>query len=324
MMRFARDVRLIPIVLVAIISLFLLKVSGLIFDGGYTLAERMDHNRNDLKIVPADSVPQFPKIVVAGDPTAQPPEPKQAWAKEMFNFGGAEGDITGSVDKDKEAKKEEADKDKGKEKPKDAAKEPAKEPAKEAAKEGGEDKSDQPSLPTSTKAPGPTKVEVANMSTTVEQGHIASSGERAVLERLRDRSQELDARKRELDMRENLIKAAEKRLEAKVTELKDTESRIEAARQSRDKEEAARFKTIVSMYENMKPKDAARIFDMLDLKILVAVTTQINPRKMSDILAQMSPQTAERLTVELASRASTQQKAQGADQLPKIDGKPSG
>ena len=314
MMRFARDVRLIPIVLVAIISLFGLKVSGLIFDGGYTLAERMDHNRNDLKIVPADSVPAFPKIVMAGQPeTPQQPEPKQAWAKEMFNFGGGEGDVTGSVDKDKEGKKEEADKEK------------SKEASKEAGKEGGkEEKAAQSSLPISTKAPGPTKVEVADMSTTVEQGHIASSGERAVLERLRDRSQELDARKRELDMRENLIKAAEKRLEAKVAELKDTESRIDAATQNRDKAEAARFKSIVSMYEGMKPKDAARIFDRLDLKILVDVTTQINPRKMSDILAQMSPQTAERLTVELTSRATTQQKAQGADQLPKIDGKPSG
>ncbi len=41
MTRFARDVRLIPIVLFATISLLALKVSGLVFDGGYTLAERL-------------------------------------------------------------------------------------------------------------------------------------------------------------------------------------------------------------------------------------------------------------------------------------------
>ena len=57
------------------------------------------------------------------------------------------------------------------------------------------------------------------------------------------------------------------------------------------------------MYENMKAKDAARIFDRLDMKILVEVATQIKPRKMSEILAQMSPEAAERLTVELARRA---------------------
>ena len=109
-----------------------------------------------------------------------------------------------------------------------------------------------------------------------------------MLERLQTRRQELDTRNRELEMRENLLKAAEKRLEAKVTELKGTEGRVNTAMGTRDKVEAERFKSIVSMYENMKPKDAARIFDRLDMKILVDVSTQMNPRKMSEILAQMS------------------------------------
>jgi len=145
---------------------------------------------------------------------------------------------------------------------------------------------------------------------------------RAVLERLQDRRQELDTRSRDIEMRESLLKAAEKRLEAKVGELKDVEARINNAMGARDKAEADRFKSIVSMYENMKGKDAARIFDRLDLKILVDVATQINPRKMSEILALMTPESAERLTVELASRASSPSKAQNADQLPKIEGKP--
>ena len=43
---------------------------------------------------------------------------------------------------------------------------------------------------------------------------------------------------------------------------------------------------------------------------------------MSDILAQMSPEAAERLTVEFARRAGDQKNPQGADQLPKIEGRP--
>jgi flagellar motility protein MotE (MotC chaperone) len=313
MRRLLRDVRLIPIVLVATISLFALKVSGLVFDGGYTLAERMDHNKNDLKIVPADSVPDFPKIVLAdGGNAPQAPGPKQPWAKEMFNFGGSSSDITGSVDKDKEADKE-----------KPAEKDKKAEGEKEPEGEKKDGKAVAPSLPLSNKPPGATKVDVGDVSVHIEQGHIVSAGERAVLERLRDRNQELDARNRELDMRENLIKVAEKRLEAKVTELKDTEVRVNTAMGNRDKAEAARLNGIVAMYENMKPKDAARIFDRLDLNILVDVTTKINPRKMSDILAQMSPDAAERLTVELAHRAGAVQKPQGVDQLPKIESKPS-
>src|SRR5204862_3930674 len=52
-----------------------------------------------------------------------------------------------------------------------------------------------------------------------------STAERAILERLHERRQELDARARELDLRESLLKAAEQKLETKQAEQKDTESR---------------------------------------------------------------------------------------------------
>jgi flagellar motility protein MotE (MotC chaperone) len=69
----------------------------------------------------------------------------------------------------------------------------------------------------------------------------------------------------------------------------------------------------------MKAKDAAKIFDRLDLKILVEVATLINPRRMSDILAQMQPDMAQQLTVELAARSPAKN---APAELPKIEGKP--
>ena len=294
MMRFARDFRLIPIVLLATISLFALKVSGLVFDGGYTLAERLQgRNKTDMQLTTAESVPDYPRIVVA-DKQVMPDTPadrqasSQSWAQQMFNYNDANSrDVTGSVG-------------------------------------GAGDKPAGPALKVSDKAPDAPKLEIAGTAYPLELGKFSSPGERAVLERLQDRRQELDTRGRDIDMRESLLKAAEKRLEAKVAELKDMEARVSTAMGNRDKAEAERFKSIVSMYENMKPKDAARIFDRLDLKILVEVSTQINPRKMSEILAQMTSEGAERLTVELANRASGPSKSQNPDQLPKIEGKPNG
>jgi flagellar motility protein MotE (MotC chaperone) len=288
MTRFARDVRLIPIVLFATISLLALKVSGLVFDGGYTLAERMQARyRGDLQITSRESVPDQPKIVLT-EKYAKPGTagPRQPWAQEMFSFNrGNSSDVTGSVG-------------------------------------AAEEKPGDPALKVSDKPPDPTKLEVAGAAIPLEPGRITSPGERAVLERLQSRRQELDTRNRELEMRENLLKAAEKRLEAKVAELKGTESRVNTAMGTRDKVGAERFKSIVSMYENMKPKDAARIFDRLEMRILIDVSTEMNPRKMSEIMAQMSPDAAERLTVELANRANAQPKTQSPDQLPKIEGKP--
>ena len=76
------------------------------------------------------------------------------------------------------------------------------------------------------------------------------------------------------------------------------------------------------MYETMKPKEAAKIFDRLDSKVLIEVASKINPRRMSEILAQMSPEVAEKLTVEFATRDSDRS-AKSSD-LPKIEGRPSG
>ena len=293
MIKFARDFRLIPLVLLATVSLFVLKVSGLVFDGGYTLAERLQkRNQQDLQVT-TESVPDYPKITVADsagmpDLGKNPRKPGTgSWAREMFNYGASNDDVTGAV------------------------------PEKDDKAAAGA-----PSLKVSDKPPEPPKLEIGGSSYPLEQGKINSPGERAVLERLQDRRQELDSRNRDLEMRESLIKAAEKRLEAKVGELKDVETRVNSAIGARDKAETDRFKNIVAMYENMKPKDAARIFDRLDMKILVDVSTQMKPATMAAIMAQMAPEAAERLTVELASRASAQPKSPGADQLPKIEGKP--
>ena len=90
----------------------------------------------------------------------------------------------------------------------------------------------------------------------------------------------------------------------------------------RDKAEAERFKSIVAMYENMKAKDAARIFDRLDMKILVDVATQINPRKMSEILAQMSPEAPSGSPSSSPIAPARSRNRRAPDQLPKIEGKP--
>lgn len=148
-----------------------------------------------------------------------------------------------------------------------------------------------------------------------------SPTERAVLERLQERRQELDARAREIEIRESLLKAAEQRIEARAEDVKTVEGRIAAAKSQQAATEEARFKAIVTMYEGMKPKEAARIFDRLDMPVLIEVTSRIAPRKMADILGVMQPAAAERLTVELARRAGADSGASIAS-LPKIEGQP--
>lgn len=150
-----------------------------------------------------------------------------------------------------------------------------------------------------------------------------SASERAILERLQARRQEIEARQREIDIRESLLKSAEKRIENKVEEMKAVESRISATQAEQKAAEAQRMKGLVTTYEAMKPKDAARVFDRLEMGVLIEIASAIAPRKMSDIMGLMSPEAAERLTVEMARRANGGgDQAASAGDLPKIDGKP--
>jgi flagellar motility protein MotE (MotC chaperone) len=249
-MKSVRDIRVIPVVLIAIFGLAVLKVAGLVIDGGYVF----DY---------------------------QPHATKRSWAQETFNFPTGKNDgleVTGSVQ----------------DKPKEEAAKPAA-TAPEGAKPDGA---------------------VANP----EQSQPVSASERAILERLQSRRQELEARAREIDIRESLLKAAEKRIESRVEELKALESRVSTATEQKSEADTARFKGIVTMYEGMKPKDAAKVFDRLEMPVLIEIASQIAPRKMSDILGLMSAEAAERLTVELARRAGSDKSASVAD-LPKIEGK---
>lgn len=129
-----------------------------------------------------------------------------------------------------------------------------------------------------------------------------SPAEKAILERLGERREELEGRMRELEMRERLLNSAEKKLDGRVGDLKALEEKAGGPSGVKPAvEEAKAIKNLVIMYESMKPKDAARVFDRLGLDVLVPVVQQMNPRKMSEVLAAMSPDRAEKLTVALAT-----------------------
>src|SRR6202012_5681085 len=256
-MKSFRNIRVIPVVVIAVFCLAVLKVAGLVLDGGYVF----DYN-------PQSSGP--------------------SWAQQNLNFPGGPkpvvaskdlGDVTGSVDSDKD-----------KAKPAEASKEEKTQPD-------------------------------GVLLHPEENQQPISDSERAILERLQSRRQELDTRAREIDIRESLLKEAEKRIETKVEGMKATEARTQADTAAKAEAQNAKLKGLVATYEGMKPKDAAKVFDKLEMPVLIEIASQIKPRNMSDILGLMQTDAAERLTVELARRANGDGSGGGSADLPKIEGK---
>lgn len=160
-------------------------------------------------------------------------------------------------------------------------------------------------------------------------GNVAIGGsdptltEQVLLDRLAARRSELETYEQELAMRASLIDAAEKRANDRTATLQALEVQIATLVEERKRLEEEQFTSIVSMYQTMKPKDAAGIFNQLEIDILVRVAKMMPPRKMAPILAAMDTPRAQELTVRLASETSENpERMQPADiaALPQIVG----
>ena len=162
-----------------------------------------------------------------------------------------------------------------------------------------------------------------------------ASAETTLNEKLGEKRRELDTRTKELEMRESLVQAAEKKLDDQSAEKNATQAK---AAQAGPQEDAAstQIKNLVVMYETMKPKEAAAIFNSLDMGVMIEVVQHMKPQITALILAKMSTPAAQKLTVEIAKRssmmmqsgfaastpASAPARETGPKELPRIDNAP--
>ena len=112
----------------------------------------------------------------------------------------------------------------------------------------------------------------------------------------------LGEREQRLDLREAALVEAEKLLAQRAAELDRQRAELTAQETALGEQDEARIAQLAKVYEAMKPKQAAEVFEGLDLRLLVAVTQRMREAKVAAVLAAMSPAKAQRLTTELASR----------------------
>jgi len=129
---------------------------------------------------------------------------------------------------------------------------------------------------------------------------MMSPSEIDVLQKLAQRRQELDKRAADIAQQQVLLKAAEQRIDDKIAKLQSIETDIGGLADKRDQQEDARLKSLVKIYETMKPTDAARIFEQLDMPVLLDVLKRMREAKAAPILAAMDPEKAKIATTELA------------------------
>ena len=139
----------------------------------------------------------------------------------------------------------------------------------------------------------------AGRTTPIESPPVSDS-ERTLLLDLRARRSELEARDAQLQTREQVLGAAEHRLATRIDELTALQKRLEALETSRKARDDVNWRGLVKLYETMKPRDAAVIFNDLDLPVLLQVVDRMKEAKAAAVLAAMLPERARQVTAELA------------------------
>ncbi|MFM2044982.1 MAG: putative flagellin protein FlaA [Pseudomonadota bacterium] len=156
-------------------------------------------------------------------------------------------------------------------------------------------------------APNPTPAPATSPSAPAAPGtgtdRTFTPNEVEILQRLQERREQLDERSRQLDQREALVQVAEQRLDQKVAELESLKAEIATLLVQVNEQEQARLDSLVKIYETMKPKEAAAVFEGLDKDVLMAVIGRMRESKLAPIFGAMTPQKAAEITALRAQRS---------------------
>jgi len=177
---------------------------------------------------------------------------------------------------------------------------------------GGEAFAQQPAEKTAKKAEAakaPVPVEVMEPQAAQNPGEsgetikpaqvVFSPGEIEALQQLAARRDEIGRRSAALDGREATLQAAEARLDKKTQELEALKAQINALLDGEKQKENSRLGSLVKVYESMKPKEAARIFETLEPDVLLCVASRMKEAKLAAVLAALSPDKARDITTTL-------------------------
>jgi flagellar motility protein MotE (MotC chaperone) len=129
---------------------------------------------------------------------------------------------------------------------------------------------------------------------------LLTQAEMDLLQQLAERRDRVEKREQEIEVRAAILKAAETRIDKKVEEMKNLQATIERLLAAYDEQQEKKVASLVKIYESMKPKEAAKIFEELEMDVLLMVVERINSRRLAPILASMNPQKAREVTVELS------------------------
>ena len=128
------------------------------------------------------------------------------------------------------------------------------------------------------------------------------AGAQAMLLSLQARETRLAEQERKAAEKDAALKIARADIEQKLAQLAEAEEKLAATVAMADQASERDLGTLVAMYENMKPKDAARLFGEMAPEFAAGFLSRMRPEAAASVLAGLDPNKAYAISAVLAGR----------------------
>lgn len=136
--------------------------------------------------------------------------------------------------------------------------------------------------------------------------HKFSQAEIDLLQQLREKRIALQNKEDIISIEANALEAVKVDIDTKIKLLDNINKKRETSSQSLDDNgvsiDKSKIARLVKVYENMRPQDAAKIFDELGINVLMNIVNAMKEQKLAAIIAVMTPEKAKQLTMAMSTQ----------------------
>ncbi len=136
-------------------------------------------------------------------------------------------------------------------------------------------------------------------------GCLVDAGTAALLKALQVREARLQTEEATIEERRQALVIAESRIQERLGELVGAEAALAETLALADKASEADLARLTSVYENMKPKEAAALFAEMEPAFAAGFLSRMRPEAAAGVMAGLEPKTAYAISAVLAGRNAT-------------------
>lgn len=124
----------------------------------------------------------------------------------------------------------------------------------------------------------------------------------SLISALTEREAQIAEREKKFEMRLKALSIADAEIEKRMLSLSETEENLRATLSLADEASEKDLLKLTSVYESMKPKDAAALFEQMEPNFAAGFLGRMRPDAAASVMAGLSPQVAYSISVILAGR----------------------